>query len=197
VAVSTDLELVDRLRAGDEQAFAELVERYQARLVGLARQFVSNPEAAQDAVQDTWLAVLRGVDRFEGRAPLRAWLFQVCVNRARSHAAKERRLVPVGSGEPAVDPARFGPDARWATPPQHWVELADDRLEAAAAMDRVRAAIERLPQSQQLVVTLRDVEGLTSQEVCEVLSVSEANQRVLLHRGRSAVRRALGDRLGR
>jgi len=188
-----DAELLDRLRAGDEEAFAELVGRYQARLVGLARQFVAGPQAAEDVVQDTWLALVRGVARFEGRSELRTWLFQICVNRARSHGVRERRLVPVGSGEPAVNPDRFDANGGWAAPLAHWADAVDDRLEAAAVVDHVRAAIDRLPHPQQLVVTLRDVEGLTAKEVCAVLSISEANQRVLLHRGRSTVRRALAE----
>jgi RNA polymerase sigma-70 factor (ECF subfamily) len=192
-----DRDLIDRLRSGNEAAFAELVERYHLRLVGLARQFVATREAAEDVAQETWLAVVRGVDRFEGRSSLRTWLFQICVNRARTRGVRDRRLLPVGSGEPAVDPNRFGPRGAWTEAPQHWSDRVDDRLQAAALAEQVHTAIARLPRPQQLVVTLRDVEGLTAEEVCAVLSITEANQRVLLHRGRSAVRRSLEDVLGR
>lgn len=192
-----DRELVARLRVGEEEAFVELVERYHTRLIGLARQFVAGPAAAEDVVQETWLAVFRGIERFEGRSSLRTWLFRICVNRARSHGVQDHRFVPIGSGEAAADPGWFGPDGRWATPPQHWAELVDDRLEATAVIDLVRAAIEALPGLQRVVVTLRDVEGLTGEEVRAVLSISEGNQRVLLHRGRSAVRRAIAAAIDR
>jgi len=189
--------LIDRLRAGDEAAFAELVERYHLRLVGLARTFVATREAAEDVAQETWLAAVRGIDRFEGRSSLRTWLFQICVNRARTRGVLDKRLVPIGPGEPAVDPNRFGLDGAWTEAPQHWSELVDDRLQAAALAEHVHAAITRLPTAQQLVVTLRDVEGLTAEEVCAVLSITEANQRVLLHRARSTLRRSLEDVFGR
>ena len=195
--MDSDAELVARLRVGDEQAFVELVGRYQTRLVGLARQFVTGREAAEDVVQETWLAVVRGVEKFEGRSSLRTWLFQICVNRARSHGVREHRSVTIGSAELAVDPSRFGADGGWLIPPEHWADLVDDRLEAAGMVDVIRAAIQRLPAPQQLVVTMRDVEGLTKEEVCEVLAISEANQRVLLHRGRSTVRRVLDETMAR
>jgi RNA polymerase sigma-70 factor (ECF subfamily) len=191
-----ELELAERLRAGDEQAFAELVDHYHSRLVGLARQFVANHEAAEDVAQETWLAAVRSIDQFEGRSSLRTWLFQICVNRARSHGTREHRLVASGAGEPAVGGSRFGSDGGWITPPQHWAERIDDQLEAAALVDHARKAIERLPRSQQSVITLRDVEHLSPDEVCAVLSITDAQQRVLLHRGRSSVRRALEEVLG-
>jgi RNA polymerase sigma-70 factor (ECF subfamily) len=192
-----ELDLVERLRNGDEQAFAELVDRYHSRLVGLARQFVANHEAAEDVAQETWLAAVRSIGRFEGRSSLRTWLFQICVNRARSHGTREHRFVTSGADEPAVDRARFGSDGGWITPPQHWAERIDDQLEAAALVDHARKAIERLPRAQQAVVTLRDVEHLGADEVCTVLSITDEQQRVLLHRGRSSVRRALEEVLGR
>ena len=189
--VSTDAELVERLRAGEELAFVELIDRYHGRLVALARQFVDSREAAEDVVQETWVALIRGVERFEGRSSLRTWLFQICVNRGRSIGVRERKFHRFGRSEPAVDPSRFGDDGAWSDPPQHWADTVDDRLAADALATHIRTAIGKLPTSQRLVVTLRDVDGLTSEEVCAVLSVSEANQRVLLHRGRSAVRRML------
>jgi RNA polymerase sigma-70 factor (ECF subfamily) len=188
----SDLELVDGLRAGDEAAFAELVERYHERLIGLARRFVSNRESAEDVVQETWLAVLRGIERFEGRAQLRTWLFQICVNRARSQGVRERRTVPVGPGDPVADGrlAQHGASAE----PERWIDLVDDRVAAGGVAELVGAAIERLPGPQKQVVTMRDLEGRTSREVCVVLDISESNQRVLLHRGRSAVRRTVTAR---
>jgi RNA polymerase sigma-70 factor, ECF subfamily len=194
--VDGEAELVDRLRGGDEAAFADLVDRYHVRLVGLARGFVRTHEAAEDAAQETWLALVRGVDRFEGRSSLRSWLFQVCVNRARTMGTRDARIVSVGS-EPAVDPARFDRSGSWSDPPAHWADLVDDRLEAAALVEHVRKAIGMLPDMQRLVVTLRDVERLTGQEVCDVLEITDANQRVLLHRARSAIRGSLEEVIGR
>ena len=147
--------------------------------------------------QETWVALVRGVDRFEGRSSLRAWLFQVCVNRARTTGVRERRQLPIGDGEPAVAPSRFDGGGAWSQPPQHWSELVDDRLEAEALREHVKKAIEMLPAAQALVVTMRDVEGLTGQEVCAVLDITDTNQRVLLHRARSAIRSSLEEVVGR
>jgi RNA polymerase sigma-70 factor (ECF subfamily) len=182
-----DDELVERLKAGDEGAFAEMLDRYHVRLVRFAMTFVASRQAAEDVAQETWLAVFRGVGRFEGRSSLQTWLFRICANRAKSHGGREPRSVALGGPEPAVDPARFGPSGAWTVPPEPWSEI-DDRLEAASLMPLVREAIENLPDVQKQVVTLRDVEGLSSKDVCEVLSISDANQRVLLHRGRARVR---------
>jgi RNA polymerase sigma-70 factor (ECF subfamily) len=189
--MAADEDLLDRLRAGDEVAFAELVERYHTRLVRLARSFVANGEVAEDVAQETWLAVVRGIERFEGRSSLRTWLFRICANRARSTGAHEHRMFSADPQEAAVDPDRFDPGGAWASPPADWVDAIDDRLEAAVLAEHARRAIDELPERQRQVVTLRDVEGLSSKEVCEVLSISEANQRVLLHRGRSRIRSAL------
>lgn len=189
--MDTDEELVARLRAGDERAFAVMVDRYHSRLIGLARQFVPSHDAAEDVAQETWLAVFRSVDRFEGRAPFRTWLFQVCVNRARTAGAKDGRHVASSRTAPSVDSDRFGADGGWIRPPEHWADRVDDQLTAVGLAARARAAIEHLPGLQNVVVTLRDVEGLTSEEVADVLSITDANQRVLLHRGRATVRRAL------
>jgi RNA polymerase sigma-70 factor (ECF subfamily) len=189
-AVDGDAELVERLRKGDQAAFAALVDRYHSRLTRFARSFTARPELAEDIAQETWLGLLRGIDRFEGRASLRTWLFQICANRARTLAAREGRLVPVDPTDPltpTVDPARFGPDGAWSTAPVPWDAAADD----AELVERVRAAIARLPEAQQQVVTLRDVEGLAAAEVCRILELTEGNQRVLLHRGRARVRTIL------
>jgi RNA polymerase sigma-70 factor (ECF subfamily) len=179
-----DEELLQRLRAGDEQAFSALVDRFQASMIRLAQTFVSSRAVAEEVVQDTWLGVVKGIDRFEGRSSLQTWLYRILVNRARTTGVRESRTVPVA--EPAVDPARFAPDGTWATPPD-----ADDRLAAVALAGRVRALVEELPAAQRQVVTMRDIDGLSSTEVCSVLDISEGNQRVLLHRGRSRLRARL------
>jgi RNA polymerase sigma-70 factor (ECF subfamily) len=186
--VPTDDELIDRVQAGDGGAFAELVVRYHTRLVRLAGSFVARRDLAEDIAQETWIAVLRGVDRFEHRSSPRTWLFAICVNQARSTGKREQRMVPVDASLPTVDPDRFGRDGAWALPPAPWTDAVDDRLQAAALAPMAQRAIDDLPDPQRQVVTLRDAEGLSSHEVCEVLSISEANQRVLLHRGRARVR---------
>jgi RNA polymerase sigma-70 factor (ECF subfamily) len=186
--VASDEDLIERLQAGDEAAFGELVDRYHVRLVRLAQSVVGSRETAEDVAQETWVAVLRGVDRFEGRSMLRTWLFRVCVNRARSTGTRERRSTPIDTGEPAVDPRRFSSTGHWSTPPEDWSGAVDDRLVASGLASHVKGAIDGLPDIQRQVVTLRDVEGLSSKEVCEVLSISAVNERVLLHRGRSRVR---------
>jgi RNA polymerase sigma-70 factor (ECF subfamily) len=159
----------------------------------VAASFVPSAAVAEEVVQDTWLAVVRGIDRFEGRSSFRTWLFRILVNRARTTGVRERRSVPVAVDDHAVDPRRFASDGRWSEPPVPWPDDVDDRLAAAASAKLVRAAIARLPDGQRQVVSLRDGEGLTAAEVCDVLAISEGNQRVLLHRGRSTVRRALDE----
>jgi RNA polymerase sigma-70 factor (ECF subfamily) len=188
-----DAALLEQLRAGEEKAFVVLVKRYHNRLTRLALTFVPSPEMAEDVAQETWLAVFRGVGRFEGRSSLRTWLFQICANRARSLAEREQRIASVGEPELAVDPGRFGSEGGWSCPPQHWADAVDDRLDAGELVVHVLRAIEELPEAQRQVVTLRDIEGLTSLKVCEVLSLSAPNQRVLLHRGRSRIRRTLDE----
>jgi RNA polymerase sigma-70 factor, ECF subfamily len=186
--MDSDGELLLRLRAGDEQAFTGLVERYHQPMLQLAASFVPNRAVAEEVVQDTWLAVLRGLEGFEGRSSLKTWLFRILVNRARTTGTKEQRSVPVADPEPAVDPSRFGGDGGWADPPEHWIEAAERRMEAGKLADRIRAWLGELPSRQREVVLLRDVEGMSSEEVCTVLELSEGNQRVLLHRGRSQLR---------
>jgi RNA polymerase sigma-70 factor (ECF subfamily) len=186
-----DAELLGRLRSGDEQAFVCLVERYHGSMLRVATAFVPSRAVAEEVVQDTWLAALRGLSRFEGRSSLRTWLFRILVNRARSTGAREQRSVPVADAGPAVDATRFGVDGAWIAPPEQWIEEAESRLVAGKLNALLRAAIEGLPDRQREIVTLRDVEGMSSQEACEVLGISEANQRVLLHRGRSKLRSAL------
>jgi RNA polymerase sigma-70 factor (ECF subfamily) len=194
--VETDEDLLVRLRAGDESAFEALVERYHPRLIRFALSFASRRELAEDVVQETWIGLLRGLDRFEGRSSLGTWLFQICANRARSMAAQEARIIPVGPQGPAADPALFRADGAWAEPVAAWADPLTDAADQAELIERIRRAIDDLPPGQRQVVTLRDVEGMTAAQVCEIMSITEVNQRVLLHRGRTRVRAVL-DRLGK
>ena len=202
-----DCQLLASIREGDETAFVRLVERYHSSMLRLARMYVE-PSAAEDVVQDTWIGVLRGLSSFEGRASFKTWLFRILANRARTRAVRTARSIPVSllaqleveSAAPAVDLSRFqSADGRH---PGHWLmkpsadELPEDRLLAGELDDVVRRALGNLPPAQSEVVRLRDVEGLTSQEVCQLLDLTEGNQRVLLHRGRSRIRTALEAHLG-
>jgi RNA polymerase sigma-70 factor (ECF subfamily) len=183
--------LVERLRAGDEPAFTELVRRYHPRLVRLARTFVRRDAVAEEVVQDAWLAVVRGIDRFEGRSQFRTWLFGIVANRARSTGGREARTVVVDLTGPTVDPARFARDGAWVDPPDVWAERAEDRRVAARLAERVHHHLGDLPEQQREVVLLRDVEGLSAADVCTTLGLSDGNQRVLLHRGRARLRQLL------
>jgi RNA polymerase sigma-70 factor (ECF subfamily) len=187
-----EADLVDRLRAGDEAAFAEVVRAHHASLCRLARTFVGSGAIAEEVVQDTWLAVVRGVDRFEGRSSLRTWLFHILMNRARTTAVRERR------SDSGVDPDadRFDGAGVWSAPPVPWAEQVDDRLAAEHLASVVRELLDTLPESQRQVVLLRDVEGLSAAEVAALLGISDGNQRVLLHRGRARLRAGLEGRLG-
>jgi RNA polymerase sigma-70 factor (ECF subfamily) len=194
--MDADTALLARLRDGDEQAFIELVGRYQSSMLRLALSFVSSQAVAEEVVQDTWLAVLRGLGRFEQRSSLRTWLFTILVNRARSTGVREARTVPVADAGPVVDASRFGPNGAWAVPPEHWAQEAENRIDAVKLAGLLRCGLDGLPGRQREVVVLRDVEGMSSAEVCQVLAISEANQRVLLHRGRSKLRQVLESELG-
>jgi len=161
-------------------------------MVRFAQAFVPSRAIAEEVTQDTWLAVLRGIDRFQERSSLKTWIFRILANRARSTGSREQRSIPVDIEDPGtVDKRRFDAAGTWTDPPAHWTDEVDNRLAAQPFLAAVSAAISRLPESQRAVVTLRDVDGLSSKEVCDVLSISEANQRVLLHRGRSRIRAAL------
>jgi RNA polymerase sigma-70 factor (ECF subfamily) len=184
-------ELLGRLRAGDEEAFACLVDRHHAAMVRFARGYVRSPAVAEEVAQDAWLGLLRGLDRFEGRSSLRTWLFRIVANRAISAGRHERQHLPVDDSELEEDGGRFSQDGWWATPPVHWADEAVDRMVAPEQAARVRQLVEELPPAQRRVVTLRDVEGLPSADVCRILGISEGNQRVLLHRARARIRRHL------
>jgi RNA polymerase sigma-70 factor (ECF subfamily) len=194
--VDADGELLARVRAGEEEAFAQLAARHHTAMLRLARSFVSSAEVAEEVVQDTWLVVLRGMERFEGRSSFRTWLFAILVNRARSTGVHEHRSVPVDAGGPAVDSSRFDTAGAWASPPRHWVEDSEERIFAQGMAPSIDAALSALPSRQREVLVLRDIDGLSGQEACEVLEISEANQRVLLHRARSRLRQSLEAEIG-
>jgi RNA polymerase sigma-70 factor, ECF subfamily len=191
--------LIASLRAGDEQAFMQLVEEYTPGMRRLALTFVRTPALADDVVQEAWLGVLKGLDRFEGRSSLRTWIYTIVANIARTRAVREVRTVPLSSlapedaddGEPSVDPDRFVAEGHWSRPIEPWRRVLD--AEARGVID---SAIANLPPLQAQVIQLRDIEGWSSEEVRNVLQISETNQRVLLHRARSKVRAALEDYLG-
>lgn len=207
-ASSDDRALVERLRAGDRAAFEQLVSAWMPGMLRLARTHVSSQAVAEEVVQDTWLAVLRGLDRFEGRSSLKTWVFRILVNQAKTRGVRDRRSVPFSSlsGEgseddgPSVDPSRFiAPGERyaghWASPPPRWDALPAERLESKETIAAIARAIEALPPRQREVITLRDVEGWDAAEVSGALDLTEGNQRVLLHRARSKVRQALEEEL--
>jgi RNA polymerase sigma-70 factor (ECF subfamily) len=201
-ASEDDRRLVAALKAGDERAFAELIDRYHASMVRLAMNFVSSRAVAEEVAAEAWEGVLRGIDRFEGRSSLRTWIFRILTNTAKSRGERESRVVPFSSlapaDEPEVDPERFLPtEPRWAghwtSPPQRWDVQPEASVLGGEVQQVIRAAIDTLPPNQATVIRLRDLEGFSSEEVRTVLDVSEANQRVLLHRARSRVRAALED----
>jgi RNA polymerase sigma-70 factor, ECF subfamily len=203
--VADDHLLVERLRAGDEEAFMDLVVNWSPSMLRVARMYVPSQAVAEDVVQETWLGVLNGIDRFEGRSSLRTWVFSILVNRARTRGERERRTVPFAAlareqgedGFDAVDADRFVGSGNeigsWASPPVRWWEEPERALDSNEAVARIQAEIEKLPEMQRLVITMRDVDGLSSEEVRSALEISETNQRVLLHRARSKVRMGLED----
>ena len=205
VRSGSDQDLIRSLRAGDDAAFAHLVRAWSPAMLRLARQFVSTSQSAEDAVQDAWLGMLNGLDRFEGRASLRTWTFSILINRAKSRGVKASRTVvdlgaaDDGVGPPSVDPDRFrGPHDQYPggwTPegvPQPWHQ-PEKRAIAAETLGLVEQALHHLPARQRIVVTMRDVQGFSADEVCELLDISPGNQRILLHRGRGALRGALEE----
>lgn len=187
-----DSELVARLQAGDESAFVELVSHYQARLVRFAEATVGSRAVAEEVTQDTWLAVLRGVERFEGRSSFQTWLYRILLNRARSAIGREQRA---GRPDDALE-ERFDASGAWATPPVPWSDQVDDRMVAADIAARVRSHLPALPEHQRQVVILRDIDGVSANDVADLLGISDGNQRVLLHRGRAKLRALLEDELG-
>jgi RNA polymerase sigma-70 factor, ECF subfamily len=207
-ATREDLELVRALRSGDEAAFMRLVERLQPQMLRIARMYVSTGAVAEEVVQEAWVGVLKGLDRFEGRSSLRTWIFRILVNTAKTRGQREARSLPFSSlwsleseADPAVEPDRFLPRGQgwaghWADAPASWDGVPEDRLLAHETLVRIGEAIDTLPDNQREVIRMRDVLGWSSAEVCNALDLSETNQRVLLHRARAKVRRALESYLG-
>ncbi len=200
-AQGDDARLLERLRAGDEGAFAQLVEKHHGAMVRVARVYVGTVAAAEEVAQEAWLGVLEGLERFQGRSSVKSWIFAIVVNCAKTRGVRDRRSVPFSAlgqedddGGPSVEPERFLDDGHprwpghWATPPEAW---DGDALVSRETLAAIAEAMEALPPMQRAVMTMRDVEGLASDETCRILGVSEANQRVLLHRARSKVRKAL------
>jgi RNA polymerase sigma-70 factor, ECF subfamily len=199
-----DREVVASLIAGDEKAFVMLVEAYGPAMLRLAQMYVRTRAVAEEVVQEAWLGVLNGLTRFEGRSSLKTWIFRILANVAKTRGEREGRSVPfsalAGDGEdangPAVDPDRFFPPGHesggaWQYPPRSIGDVPEERLLSQETLNVIDAAIEELPPAQRAVITMRDTQGLGSDEVCNVLDITETNQRVLLHRARSKVRRAV------
>jgi RNA polymerase sigma-70 factor, ECF subfamily len=192
------------IKSGDEVAFEAIISRYHGPLMRLAMAYVRDVGLAEDVVQETWLTCLRSLDRFEGRSSLKTWVFGILMNIARARRRKESRIMPFAtlfrrddsdSHKPTVEPRRFGANGLWGSPPDSWSNLPEEKLINREVLDRVKRAIEALPERQKEVVVLRDVAGMDASEVCDLLSISAANQRVRLHRGRAAVRKMLEDYL--
>ena len=206
VAVSLEeRRLLRGLRAGDDEAYETLYRLYDARLVALAVAHGCSRAVAQEVVQETWAAVVRNIHSFEGRSSLKTWIFRILANRAKTRGQREGRSVPFSAlwnpsaepDEPAVEPERFLPPdhaewpGHWTSPVRSWGDSPEERLLSGETTALIHQAVEALPPAQREVITLRDIEGWTADEVCDLLEVSEGNQRVLLHRARSKVRRAL------
>jgi RNA polymerase sigma-70 factor (ECF subfamily) len=196
-----DQSFVDALRCGEESAFVALVDRYHMSMIRIAGRYVTSESVAEEVVQDTWIGVLQGIDRFEARSSLKTWIFTILLNQARRRGTAERRTVPFSAysradTEPAVDPGRFHasghPDAgHWIGELTDWRPSAEDGVLAAETRTVVQRTIDTLSDAQAIVITLRDLQGCTAAEVCQVLGISESNQRVRLHRARASVRREL------
>jgi RNA polymerase sigma-70 factor (ECF subfamily) len=200
-AAANEAALLARLRAGDEQAFEGVVTRFYPSMLTVARGFVRSRSVAEEVVQEAWVAVLNGLDRFEGRSSLRTWVLRIVANTAQTRGIREARVVPVSSlqsegEEPTVEPERFRGagdpfPGHWWSYPTDWRTVPESKLLSQETLDIVKAAIDELPGPQRAVITMRDVAGCDSEDVCELLEISEGNQRVLLHRARARVRTAL------
>jgi RNA polymerase sigma-70 factor, ECF subfamily len=208
IAHGEDEALVAALCRGNADAFATLVDRHSPAMIRVAMAYVPTRAAAEEAVQETWIGVMRGIDGFEGRASLKTWIFRILTNVAMRSGARERRSMPFSAlaeaentGEPSVDPDRFLPadhelfPGHWAIMPARW-PTPEEGLLAGETREVIAAAIAELPAAQRTVIALRDVEGWTSEEVCEALEISAGNQRILLHRARSRVRNAIESYYG-
>lgn len=198
-ASKADLELVERLLAGDEEAFAQVVRTHQRLFLHIARGLAGSDAVAEEIVQETWLAILESLARFEGRSSLRTWMSRILLYRGRQRAKRERRNVPLSAliGEDdggEVDPSRFDPDGHWTRPPASWGSSPEKVVMDGEVRALVDEAVEQLPENQRLVISMRDIGHLSSEEVCWALGISEANQRVLLHRARTKVRAYIAKR---
>jgi RNA polymerase sigma-70 factor (ECF subfamily) len=199
-AAVDDDRLAELARAGDDDAFAMLVRRHSPALLRLARTHVPSDAVAEDVVQETWIGVLHGLERFERRSSFQTWLFRILVNRAKTRGVHEHRCVPFatldsadGEEGPTGDPTRFLREGAWGSLPRRWQDDPEAALRAKEARRLVQEAVDALPERQRIVITLRVLQGLGSDEVRNVLDVSESNERVLLHRARTKVRVALMD----
>jgi RNA polymerase sigma-70 factor (ECF subfamily) len=194
-AATDDAALVTLLRAGNEEAFRGLVRRMHRALQKVALAFVGSPAAAEEVVQDTWVAVVSQIDGFEGRSSLRTWIGSILVNQAKTRGVRDKRSVPFSSLSPEeaapVEPERFSEAGFWSLPPKRWDDAPESLVLRKEARETIDRELEGLPAAQRTVVVLRDLEGWDSDEVCNVLGLSETNQRVLLHRGRQRLRAAL------
>jgi RNA polymerase sigma-70 factor (ECF subfamily) len=199
-----DAEVVAALKRGDQAVFADLVDAYSPGLMRMARMYVRDREVADDVVQETWIAVLRGIERFEGRSSLKTWIYRILINMAKTRGQRESRSIPfsaaAGRDEPSVDPDRFlDAGHRWAggwmLGPTEWATPEEELLQGETR-DAILAAIDELPDSQRAVITMRDVEGFPPEEVSDALDITDGNQRVLLHRARAKVRAAIEKQLG-
>ena len=199
--LADDAALIQALRRRDEATFAALIDRYHAQLIRLATVYVSNRAVAEEVVQDTWIGVIQGIDRFEERSSFKTWLFRILTNQAKRRGQRESRIVPFAAlafasaedAAPEVDPDRFIPAGHewsdhWVTYPQDWQQTPEQQLLSRETRTVFQGAIDALPPALRMVITMRDVEGWSAAEVCNVLSISETNQRVALHRARSKVR---------
>lgn len=206
VAPEEDARTVAALRAGDERVFMELVNAYGPSMLRVALLYVKTRAVAEEVVQDAWLGVLNGINRFEGRSSLKTWIFRILTNTAKSRGEREGRSLPFSSlapqdlepGEPSVEPDRFLGDgdrwtSHWASSPRRFDELPEGKLISRETMAIVQEVVESLPEAQRVVITMRDIAGYDSEDVCDALGISEGNQRVLLHRARTRVRRALEE----
>jgi RNA polymerase sigma-70 factor, ECF subfamily len=193
--VHDETDLLSRLRAGDERAFEALVAQHDGALRRVARTFVRTDSAVDDVVQETWLGVVRGLSGFEGRSSLRTWIFRILVNQARTRGVRDARSLPFSALEqddaPAVEPAAFAADGRWTSAPPRLDGDPESGLLSSELRSHLLQAVDGLSPDQRAVITLRDLVGLPAAEVCDLLALSEGNQRVLLHRARSRVRAAL------
>jgi RNA polymerase sigma-70 factor (ECF subfamily) len=203
-AYMEDSNIAEALRQGDEVAFVTLLNRYHTALIQLAKLYVANPSDAEEIVQETWIGVMQGIHRFEGRASLKTWIFRILINQAKKRAIRAQRQIPFSAlwqadeqpGEAAVEadwfhPANHPESGHWVSFPQRWDGIPESYCLSQETQSYLRAAITDLPASQREVIILRDVNGFSTDEVCELLGISEGNQRVLLHRARAKVRRAL------